>query len=80
MHYEFKGNLKDFITNMNCMLTEITLVKLGIPHNILSFSLLSRLNKDMWNVVDKIILNKVSVESHQATLTKLQEIVHLEES
>ncbi|PLW27599.1 hypothetical protein PCASD_21002 [Puccinia coronata f. sp. avenae] len=78
--YEFKGNFKEFITDMNRMLTEIALVKLGVPDNILSFSILAKLNEDLWNVIDNIIMNEVIVESPQATLSKLQEIVHLEES
>jgi hypothetical protein len=32
---------------MNQMLTEITLVKIGVPNNILSFSILAKLNKDL---------------------------------
>ncbi|PLW56105.1 hypothetical protein PCANC_04655 [Puccinia coronata f. sp. avenae] len=46
----------------------------------LSFLILAKLNEDLWNVVNNIIMNKVIVESPQATLTRLQEIVHLEES
>jgi hypothetical protein len=34
----------------------------------------------MYNIVDNIIMNEVICESPAATLTKLQEIVHLEES
>jgi hypothetical protein len=60
--------------------SHIALVQLGVPDNILSFSILAKLNKDLWNVVDNIIMNKVIVKSPQATLSKLQEIVHLEES
>ena len=80
MRYEFKGDLKGFINDMHKMLTKIALVKLGVPNNILSFSILAKLSEDLWNVVDNIILNKVIVESPAATLTKLQEIVHLQES
>ncbi|KNZ61185.1 uncharacterized protein VP01_14400g1, partial [Puccinia sorghi] len=73
-------NLAEFITDMHKMLTEIAMCKLGVPKNILSFSILSKLNEDLYNVVDHIIMNKVICESPPANLTKLQEIVHLEES
>ena len=80
MCYEFKGNLKEFISDMKRMLTEIAMVKLGLPDNIISFSILAELNEDLWNVVDTIILKEVIFGSPQATLTKIQEIVHLEQS
>ena len=80
MRYEYGGNLKEFISDMHQMLTKIALVKLSVPNNILSFSILSKLSEDLWNVVDNIIMNKVLIKSPNATLTKLQELVHLEES
>lgn len=80
MRYEYRGNLSEFITDMHKMLIEIALVKLGVPDNILCFSILSKLSEDLWNVVDNIIMNDVIIESPNATLTKLQELVHLEES
>lgn len=39
------------------------LIKLGVPDNILSFSILAKLSEDMYNVVDNIIMNEVIVES-----------------
>ncbi|PLW26249.1 hypothetical protein PCANC_26631 [Puccinia coronata f. sp. avenae] len=80
MRYEYGGNLKEFISDMHRLLTEIALVKLGVPENILSFSILSKLSEDLWNVVDNIIMNEVLIKSPNTTLTKLQELVHLEES
>ncbi|PLW34183.1 hypothetical protein PCASD_13302 [Puccinia coronata f. sp. avenae] len=80
MRYEYRGNLSEFINNMHKMLIEIALVKLGVPDNILCFSILSKLSEDLWNVVDNIIMNEVIIKSPNATLTKLQELVHLEES
>jgi hypothetical protein len=80
MRYKYCGNLSEFITDMHKMLIKIALVKLGVPDNILCFSILSKLSKDLWNVVDNIIMNEVIIESPNATLTKLQELVHLEES
>lgn len=80
MRYEFKGNLAEYISDMHRMLTEIAICKLGVPENILSLSILSKLSEDLYNVFDNIIMNEVIVESPAATLTKLQEIVHLEES
>jgi hypothetical protein len=77
MRYEYKGDLAVYITDMHRMLTEIAVCKLGVPENILSFSILSKLSEDMYNVVDNIIMNEVICESPSATLTKLQEIVHL---
>ncbi|PLW49320.1 hypothetical protein PCASD_02649 [Puccinia coronata f. sp. avenae] len=79
MRYEYRGNLSKFITDMHKMLIKIALVKLGVPDNILCFSILSKLSEDLWNVVDNIIMNEVIIESPNATLTKLQELVHLEE-
>jgi hypothetical protein len=78
--YEYSGNLKEFISDMHQMLTKIPLVKLGVPDNILSFSILSKLSEDLWNMVDNIIMNEVLIKSFNATLTKLQELVHLKES
>ena len=78
--YEYKGDLAAYIADIHKMLTEIAVCKLGVPENILSFSILSKLSKDMYNIVDNIIMNKVICKSPAATLTKLQEIVHLEES
>ncbi|KNZ60175.1 uncharacterized protein VP01_15g9 [Puccinia sorghi] len=46
----------------------------------MSFSILAKLDEDLYNVVNNIIMNKVICKSSSATLTKLQEIVHLEES
>jgi hypothetical protein len=80
IHYECKGDLAAYITNMSKMLNKISVCKLGVPDNILSFSILSKLSEDMYNVVNNIIMNKVICESPSATLTKLQEIVHLKES
>jgi hypothetical protein len=62
------------------MLTEIALVILGIPDNILSFSILSKLSEDLWHVVENIIMNKVLIKSPNATLMKLKELVQKEES
>ena len=80
MRYKYRGNLSKFITDIHKMLIEIALVKLGVPDNILCFLILSKLSEDLWNVVDNIIMNEVIIKSPNATLTKLQELVHLEES
>lgn len=80
MRYEYSGNLKTFITDINKMMNEIAIVNLGVPDDILSFSILAKLSEDLHNVVDNIIMNEIIVASPDATLTKLQEIVHLEES
>lgn len=80
LQYEYKGILKEFIDKMHKMLLEIALVRLGIPDNILSFSILAKLSKDMYNVVNNIILNEVIVKRPSVTLLKLQEIVHIKES
>jgi hypothetical protein len=80
MRYKYKGDLPTYITDMHKMLTEIAVYKLGVPKNILSFSILSKLSKNMHNVVDNIIMNEVICKIPSATLTKFQEIVHLEES
>ncbi|KNZ52963.1 uncharacterized protein VP01_3383g2 [Puccinia sorghi] len=74
MQYEYKGNLAEFIINMHKMLNKIAVCKLGVPDNILSFSILAKLSEDLYNVVDNIIMNEVICESPAATLTKLQEI------
>ncbi|KNZ45644.1 uncharacterized protein VP01_7954g3 [Puccinia sorghi] len=44
------------------MLMEISLVKLGVLDNILSFSILAKLSEDLYNVVENIIMKKVIVE------------------
>jgi hypothetical protein len=62
------------------VLTKIALFKVDVPYNILSFSILAKLNKNLWSVVNNIIRNEAIIENPQATLTKLQEILHLEES
>ena len=80
MRSKYRGNLSEFITDMHKMLIEIALVTLGVPDNILCFSILSKLFEDLWTVFENIIMNEVIIESHNATLTKLQELVHLEES
>ncbi|KNZ62507.1 uncharacterized protein VP01_12626g1 [Puccinia sorghi] len=67
MQYKFKGALKEFIMDMHKMLTEIAFVRLGVPDNILSFSILAKLSEDLYNVMDNIIMNEVIVESLSAT-------------
>ncbi|OAV84751.1 hypothetical protein PTTG_31092, partial [Puccinia triticina 1-1 BBBD Race 1] len=80
MRYEYRGTLKDFISDMQKMLNEISLVSLGVPDNVLSFSILAKLNEDMYNIVDNIIMNEVICKNPNAVLVKLQEVVYLEES
>ncbi|KNZ45001.1 hypothetical protein VP01_8598g1 [Puccinia sorghi] len=63
------------------MLTEIAVCKLGVPKNILSFSILPNLNEDIYNVVDHIIMAKphFSNQSDKAT-TQLVEVDDVHES
>ncbi|KAI7956645.1 hypothetical protein MJO28_003740 [Puccinia striiformis f. sp. tritici] len=65
---------------MRKLLNEIRMLQLGVPDNILSFSILAKLSEDMYNIVDNIIMNEVICESPAAVLMKLQEMVHLDAS
>ncbi|KAI7940222.1 hypothetical protein MJO28_013874 [Puccinia striiformis f. sp. tritici] len=77
MRYEYSGNLNDFIGDIRKLLNEIRLLQLGVPDNILSFSILAKLSEDMYNIVDNIIMNEVICENPAAVLSKLQEMVYL---
>ncbi|POW21890.1 hypothetical protein PSHT_01837 [Puccinia striiformis] len=80
MRYEYNGVLAEFITDMRKILNEVRMLQLGVPDNILSFSILAKLSEDLYNLVDNIIMNDVICENPTAVLSKLQEMVHLEES
>ncbi|KAI7957570.1 hypothetical protein MJO28_004665, partial [Puccinia striiformis f. sp. tritici] len=80
MRYEYRGALGNFISDMRKMLNEIQMLNLGVPDNILSFSILAKLSKDLYNLIDNIIMNEVICESPTAVLSKLQEMVHLDAS
>jgi hypothetical protein len=62
------------------MLNEIRMLNLGVPDNILSFSILAKLSEDLYNIVDNIIMNEIICENPTAVLLKLQEMVHLDAS
>ncbi|KNZ46381.1 uncharacterized protein VP01_7318g1, partial [Puccinia sorghi] len=80
MRYEYNGQLKTFITDISHLLNEIAVVKLGVPNDVLCFSILAKLSEDMHNVVENIIMSEYNVTHPDATLSKLQELVYLEES
>lgn len=80
MRYEYNGNLKEFISDCTRMLNDVAIVKLGVPDDVLCYSILAKLSEDLHNVVDNIIMNESLVAHPDATLAKLQEIVFLEES
>ncbi|KAI7944826.1 hypothetical protein MJO28_010521 [Puccinia striiformis f. sp. tritici] len=80
MRYEYKGMLGEFISDMRKMLNEIRMLNLGVPDNILSFSILAKLSEDLYNLVDNIIMNEVICENPTAVLSKLQEMVYLDAS
>jgi hypothetical protein len=58
MQYEYNGNLPKYLKDCHKMIKEISVVQLGIPDNIISVSILAKLSKDYWNVVDNIIMNE----------------------
>ncbi|KAI7951517.1 hypothetical protein MJO28_007201 [Puccinia striiformis f. sp. tritici] len=80
IQYKYRGNLKVYITDMRKMLNELTMVSIGAPENILSFTILAKLSEDLYNVVNNIIMNEVICESPNAVLIKLQEMVYLDKS
>ena len=62
------------------MLNEIALVKLGVPKNVLCYSILSKLPKQMWTIVDTMVLNEALVSFPETNFSKLQEFVYSEET
>lgn len=80
MRYEYNGNLKDYLGDCQKMINEFAVVQLGIPDDIISISILAKLSKDLWNVVDNIIMNESIVFYPSLTLKKLQELVFMKEA
>ena len=80
MRFEYNGNLKDYIVECTKLINGISIVKLGVPDDVLCYSILAKLSKNLWNVVDNIIMNEELVKHPDATLAKLQEMVYLDES
>lgn len=80
MRMEWSGDLKGFIQECRKMLNEVAMVKLGVPANVLCYSILAKLPKHMWTIVDTMVLNESLVSVPEATLSKLQEFVYAEES
>jgi hypothetical protein len=79
MRYEYSGNLHTYLIDCQKMVKELFIVKLGIPDDIISISILAKLSKDYWNVVDNLIMNKPSLTPSR-TLRKLQELVFMKET
>ena len=77
---ELNGDLKVFIQDCRKMLNEVALVKLGVPANVLCYSILAKLPHQMWNIVDTLVLKEALVSVPEATLSKLQEFVYAEET
>ncbi|KAI7964700.1 hypothetical protein MJO29_002798 [Puccinia striiformis f. sp. tritici] len=80
MRYEYGGDLKNYLVDCQKMIREFSIVHLGIPDDIISISVLAKLSKDYWNVVDNIIMNKSIIFFPSRTLRKLQELVYMKET
>jgi len=80
MRMEYRGDLKNYIQDCRNMMTDMSVVLLGVPEDILCFTILSKLTEDMWQTVDSIMMNEDNIKSPEATLSKLQELVFLDES
>ncbi|OAV97462.1 hypothetical protein PTTG_26063 [Puccinia triticina 1-1 BBBD Race 1] len=80
MQYKYGGNLKNYLINCQKMIREFAIVQLGIPDNIVSISILAKLTKDYWNVVDNIIMSESVIFFPSPTLQKLQELVYMKET
>ncbi|OAV85818.1 hypothetical protein PTTG_30247, partial [Puccinia triticina 1-1 BBBD Race 1] len=80
MRYEYGGNLKNYLIDCQKMIREFAIVQLGIPDDIISISVLAKLTKDYWNVVDNIIMNESVIFFPSCTLQKLQELVYMKET
>jgi hypothetical protein len=61
------------------MMNKFSVVQLGIPDDIISISILAKLSREYWNIVDNIILNKSIVFFPSQTLKKLQELVFMKD-
>jgi hypothetical protein len=80
MRYEYNGNLYTYLIDCQKMVKELSIVKLiGIPDNIISISILAKLSKDYWNVVNNLIMNE-TILTPSRTLRKLQELVFMKET
>ena len=79
MCYKYTGNLHDYLIDCQKMVKELFIVKLGIPDNIISISILAKLSKDYWNVVNNLIMKKENL-SPSRILRKLQELVFMKET
>ncbi|OAV85215.1 hypothetical protein PTTG_30694 [Puccinia triticina 1-1 BBBD Race 1] len=80
MRYEYSGNLKDYLLDCQKMIRDFAIVQLGIPDDIISISILAKLSRDYWNVVDNIIMNESVIFFPSRTLQKLQELVYMRET
>ncbi|KAI7956353.1 hypothetical protein MJO29_007752 [Puccinia striiformis f. sp. tritici] len=54
-------------------------LQIGVPDDLISISILAKLSKDMYNVVDNIVMNESIVHFPKLTIKKLQEVVYLNE-
>jgi hypothetical protein len=62
------------------MIRECAIVQLGIPDDIILISILAKLSKDYWNVVDNIIMNEAIIFYPSQTLKKLRELVYMKDT
>lgn len=75
--YQFRGDLNQYINECFKLMNEISVVKLNMPQDIPSYTILAKLPSPF---LDTILLNEMMLKSPTAVLKKLREIIHLESS
>ncbi|PLW22454.1 hypothetical protein PCASD_11632 [Puccinia coronata f. sp. avenae] len=58
MQYKYNGDLPKYLKDCHKMIKEILVVQLGMQDDVISMSILAKLSKDYWKVVDNIIMNE----------------------
>lgn len=80
IRHEFKGDITTYIKECRKLINELAIVNMNVPEDILSYTILAKLNSEHYHHVDSIMLNEEIVKSPNKVLIKLTEIAHIENS
>lgn len=78
IQYNFDGNLSSYIRGCRKLMNELAVVKLKVPQDILSYTILAKLTANFYHLVNSILLNNDLLQNPTNVLNKLREVTHLE--
>jgi len=80
IRHEFKGDMENYIKQCRKFINELAVVKMGIPEDVLSYTILAKLSEEHYHHVKSIMLKENLFQSPNKVLSKLTEISHIEKS